>query len=239
MDSALPEGRGSLNSVVMSDRSTPRAPAIRAASFAFVVAIFLAALGGGPAPRAARAGEEEFTDGQKEVVKPIKTLISAIRYSKDDLAAGFLAAGRMSEIVCADSFAKLTADERREFVDGLAYLLKRLSFPKAREIFEHLDAILYDPPRIEGERAHVKQTVVVFRNYKKDEIILEYAVERIEGKWLVVDVIAEGESTLEGIREDSVVPLLEEGGTALLLKRLREKVAEVKAKEPPPEGDKK
>lgn len=180
----------------------------------------------------ARAEEETLTEAQAEVVKPIKLLIGSIRYSKDDLASGYLAHRRMSELIVGPAWTKFSAEQQKEFADGFAYLLKRLSFPKAREIFEHLDAILYDPPKVEGEKAHVKQTVVIFRNYKKEEIVLEYDLERIDGKWLVVDVIAEGESTLEGLREDQAEPLLKEGGNDLLLKKLREKVDDTKAKEP-------
>ena len=174
-----------------------------------------------------RADEESMTDAQREVVKPIKLLINAIRYSKDDLASATLAHEDMAKDLLRDSWAKLSDAEKKEFVDGLALLFRRLSFPKAREIFEHLDAIVYEPPKVEGERARVKSTVVIHRDSKKEEISIEYVLIRRGEKWQIFDVVSEGEGTLEGIRTDQVEPLIEDGGTKLLMEKLRAKVAEV------------
>ncbi len=215
----LPEGPKRVNSAPMVTNMRTLA-ALLCAAFALCGAA--AAQGG---------GDDGLTEPQREVVKPIKQLIAAIRYSKDDLASGFIAHRRMCEMICGDAWKKYSADQQKEFVEGYAYIVRRVSFPKAREIFEHLDSLLHEVKKIEGDRADVKQLVVIFRNYKKEEITLEYVMERADGKWQVVDVVAEGESTLEGIREDQVEPLLKEGGNDLLLKKLRDKVAELKAKE--------
>lgn len=245
MNALLPEGSKRVHSPSMRNVNRSSAALLGAALIFGSAAALVAAPIFGARPALAQdreeKGEDGLTDPQREVVKPIKQLITSIRYSKDDLANGFLAHRRMCEIVCGDAWKKFTPEQQKEFADGYAYLLKRISFPKARELFEHLDSLLHEVQKIEGDKAHVKQVVVIFRNYKKEEIILEYAMERsADGKWQVVDVVAEGESTLEGIREDQVEPLLKEGGNDLLLKKMREKVAEVKAKEPKDkEGDKK
>lgn len=187
----------------------------------------LAALALAALAAAARADEEALTDAQKEVLKPIKTLVNAIRFSKDDLASATLAHEEMSKDLLRGSWEKLTEAERKEFVDGFAFLLRKISFPKAREIFEHLDAIVYDPPVVDGDRARVRSTIVIHRDYKKEEISLEYVLVRRD-RWQIFDVVSEGEGTLDGIREDQIEPLVEEGGTRLLMEKLRAKVEEVR-----------
>jgi len=210
------------------------APASAFAALALCSALALAALG----PAAALAQEEDdgLTEAQLAARKPVKTLIGAIRQSKDDLAASFVAYEAMCRTLLDETWNELTEAERKEFVDGFAYLLKATSFPKARELFAKAETALhieYEPARIDEAKgeARIRSLIVIHSQVKKDEITIEYLLRKIDGQWLIYDTEdASGESTLAGIREDQVIPLLDEGGPKHLLATLRKKVAEAKAK---------
>ncbi len=176
-------------------------------------------------PLVARA--DASTD--KAVQKTLKTLVGAIRYGKDDLAAKQLALAEMGNELLTDNWDKLSSKEQTEFKKNLEGLLRAISFPRGREMFQYLDAMLYDPARIEGKRAKVKSTIVVHRNLKKAEIVIDWVLVN-DGGWKVVDTVMLGESTLAGLRDEQVKPLLQKGGTQAVLTAMRDKLAEVKKK---------
>src|SRR5688572_21975324 len=89
-------------------REPRRCPVLRAAP---VLALALALL----APPAARADEEALTEAQREVVKPIKVLISSIRYSKDDKASEILAHAEMAQELLKDTWKTMSEAQRKEF----------------------------------------------------------------------------------------------------------------------------
>ena len=167
------------------------------------------------------------TEGQK-VEKVLKALMTTIRMGKFDLAGKQLATDEMASRLMADDWKNLNAAEQKEMADGLATIMHKLSFPKGKDIFKHLDGILFEPTKIEGKVAHCLSTIIIHRNYKKSEIKIEWALIQQSGKWRVFDTIMLGESTLEGIREDQIEILMEEGGKAAVLKALRTKVKELK-----------
>ena len=117
--------------------------------------------------------------------------------------------------------------EQKEIVQGLETIIRKITFVKGREMFEHLDAILYDKVVMEGDKARLKTTVVVHRNYKKAEIIIDFVLAQEGGAWKVLDTIMLGDSTLGGIRDDQVQPLIQKGGVAAVMQALRERVAEL------------
>ena len=162
------------------------------------------------------------------VEKTLKTLITAVRYGKDDLATRQIAFSRMAERLLPSTWTTMPDAQRQELSRGIETLVRKNAFKKGRDLFEHLDAVLYDAPRINGPEARCKSTVVVYRNYKKAEIIIDWVLVPDNGQWKVVDTVMLGESTLEGIREDQVNPLLKEGGVNTLLAALRRKLAESK-----------
>ena len=164
----------------------------------------------------------------KAVQKTLKTLISAVRYSKDDMASKQLAYGAMAQDLLGPTWAKVSPAEQKEFVSGLEVLLRKVSFQKGREIFQYLDAVLYEPVQVEGGKAKCKSTVVVHRDLKKSEIPITWVLVQENGQWKVMDTISMGDSTAEGIREDQVEPLLKEGGVPGLMSALRKKVEEAK-----------
>jgi ABC-type transporter MlaC component len=166
----------------------------------------------------------------KATQKTLKSLVGAIRYGKDDLAAKQVAFPQMAKTLLADDWQKLSPAEQTELSKGLETLVRALSFPKGKDMFQYLDAVLYESARVEGDTAKVKSTVVVHRDLKKAEIIIDWVLANDGGTWKVLDTIMLGESTLLGLRNEQVKPLLAEGGTAAVMKAVREKVAEVKKK---------
>jgi phospholipid transport system substrate-binding protein len=177
-------------------------------------------------PTVARADAEL----DKAVQKTLKSLVGAIRYGKDDMAAKQVAFSGMAKGLLAEDWAKLSPAEQTELVSGLETLIRSISFPKGRDMFQYLDAVLYDPARVEGDTARVKSTVVVHRDVKKAEIGIDWVLVKDGGTWKVLDTVMMGESTLTGLREGQVKPLIQQGGTAALMKAMRDKVAEVKKK---------
>ena len=163
----------------------------------------------------------------KAVQKVVKNLINSIRYKKDDLAAKQLAFEAMSKELLGDAWPSLPASEQKEFTGHLETLLRKISFVKGREMFQYLDAVLYEPVSLQGEQAHCKSTVVIHRDLKKTELPIEWVLVKEGGQWKVLDTVTMGESTATGIRQEQVQPLLKEGGTTALMTALRKKVTEV------------
>src|SRR5689334_448492 len=129
------------------------------------------------------------------VQKVLKALINAIRYNKDDLAAKQLAFGPMSKALMDDTWASMSEAERKEFTTDLEGLIRGISFAKGREMFQYLDAVLYDPVKMKGDQAECKSTVVIHRDLKKTEIPITWVLVQDGGAWKVVDTISLGEST--------------------------------------------
>lgn len=169
------------------------------------------------------------TADTEAILKPIKTMIKGIRFEKYELAGQSLHFEAMARELFLESWSELTPEQQQEWIDGFSYLMKNMSFRKAHEKFEYLDEVFYDEPVVDGDRAQVGSTIVIYHDFKKEEILLSYTMLHDAGGWRVLDVLVEEESTLEGIREDQVEELMDDGGIELLLEKLREKVAEVRA----------
>lgn len=178
-------------------------------------------------PAAARAATTKPSD--KSVHKVIKTVVSAIRYKKDDLAAKQLAWTPMTQAMLGDNWTKASTAQQKELVAGVETLIRRISFQKGREMFKHLDTISYGPARLEGERVLCKTTIVVHGKAVKREVVIDFVLVPAGkgGKWQISDTIMAGESTTEGVREDQIEDLVDDGGIDAVLNALRKKIAEL------------
>ena len=188
---------------------------MKSTTFAFVLSLALSSVANAQAPSAA--------EGQK----PIKTLINAIRYSKDDLATKQVGYDVMVEKLMDTSWKDTTDADKKELVSGMEKLIRGISFPAGRDIFKYLDNVLYDAPRMDGDAVKVKSTVVIHRDLKKSEIVIDWVIAKSGNQWKVYDTVMQGESTLAGIRDEQIKPLLKEGGVAAVKKAMNEKIAEV------------
>jgi len=165
-----------------------------------------------------------------EAQKPVKTLINSIRYGKYDLAAKQLAFAEMVKRLLADSATKFTADEQKELATGIETIIRADSFTKGKDKFQYLDSVVYEDPRDQGTDVVCKSTIVIYNKVKKTELVIDWVLFKDGGAYKIVDMVLLGESTVAGIREDQIQPLLSEGGSAKVIEFLRKKVAEVTKK---------
>jgi ABC-type transporter MlaC component len=180
------------------------------------------------APPLSAAPKKKLTAAEKAFQKPVKVLIGAIRYGKDAMALKMLDLEQMTHQLNIHHWDKMSMAQRREFAVALGTLLRRLSFPKARDVFKHIDAILYDPGKVKGKQVILRNTIVIHRSYKKQEMVLTWTLVKARRGYKILDVKTVGESTIAGIREEQIDPLVKEGGVALLMKKLRQKLASTK-----------
>lgn len=162
------------------------------------------------------------------VSKPVKTVVQAVRFSKDDLALKNFGGEQQARFLLGEAWDKGTEAQRKEFIQLFHTLFAKIAFPKVRENFKNLAAINYDAPTVEGDTARVASTVVIEHPMKKQELKLKYTLMKDKAAWKVVDVAVLGDSMLTGIRDDQVQPLLKEGGWDALLGAMRAKAQELK-----------
>jgi phospholipid transport system substrate-binding protein len=183
----------------------------RAILFACLLALFIAA--------PALAQKDDPT-------KPIKTVVGAIRQSKDSLALNQFADEDQGRLLLRDYWDRGTDAQRQEFTQLFHTLFANIAFPRIRDQFNNLDSILYDTPRVEGSSAQVNSTIMINHPLKKQEMKLRYTLIKQRGNWKIVDVAVLGDSMLSSVRDDQMQPLLKESGWDGLLNAMREKVAE-------------
>jgi phospholipid transport system substrate-binding protein len=161
------------------------------------------------------------------VVKPLKTVVGSVRYGKDLAALKHFAAEEQGRLLLGEEWGKATEAQRKEFSELFGVLFAKLAFPKVRQNFEHLETVLYDAPKVEGDKAEVGSTIVILHPMKKQELRLRYQLVKDKAAWKVVDVTVLGDSMLKGIRDDQIKPIMAEGGWDNLLTLMRAKVKEL------------
>lgn len=162
-----------------------------------------------------------------DIQKPLKVVIQSVRYSKDKAALKQFANDAQGKALLGEAWDKADAKQKKEFSELFQVLFAKIAFPKIRENFQHLGAMNYDEPKVEGDKASVASTLVIEHPLKKQELKLKYQLVKNGSSWQVVDVAVLGDSMLAGIREEQVQPLMKEGGMDLLLERMREKAREL------------
>jgi phospholipid transport system substrate-binding protein len=167
------------------------------------------------------------------VLKPVKTVVQAVRYEKDTKALENFGGEQQGRFLLGDDWAKGTEAQRKEFLQLFHSLFAKIAFPKVRDNFKNLASITYDNPQVDGAKAQVGSTIFINHPMKKQELKVKYALEKDGAAWKVVDVSVLGDSMLTGVRDDQVRPLMKEGGWDALLGAMRNKnqeLASVKVK---------
>ncbi|MEO1172573.1 MAG: ABC transporter substrate-binding protein [Myxococcota bacterium] len=161
--------------------------------------------------------------------KSVKVLVNAIRYKKDDLAAKQLDFNAMVEGLLADEWAGLSDGDKKFFSDGMEKLIRQISFTAGRENFEYLDAISYKKGTVEGGVARLPSAIVIDHPIKgRSELKITWVFKKSGSTWRIYDTVILGESTMEGIREDQIEVLMDEGGIDRVKKAMNDKLAELK-----------
>lgn len=185
--------------------------------FALVAALSLAS-----ASPAFAAGED----------KPIKTLVNAVRYGKDDLALKNLDGEAQGAFLLEDAWTAGTPEQRAKFIELFHALFAGIAFPEIRKNFEHLQSTLYDPAKVEAGNAQVLSTLVIMHPLKKQELKVRYDLKSVKGGWKVVDVTvlgSGGASFLTDIRNDQIRPIMKNGGWDNLLKLMQQRLEQIQA----------
>ena len=163
-----------------------------------------------------------------QITKTVKVVFKAVQKKKYDLASKQLDYEGMAEIVMKHHWKEMSKADKAELMKGIEILNRKQSFPNGTDMFKHLSTVLYGKPRIKKDIGWCKVTVVVFQNYKKKEIVIDFKLKKRSGKWKVVDIYMIGEGVLEGIYEDDIKVLIKEGGVQAVMKALRESLADLK-----------
>jgi len=164
-----------------------------------------------------------------EVVSPLKRVVGSVRYGRDQAALKYFDGEAQGKLLLGPSWDKATAAQRTEFVQLFETLFAKMAFPKVRANFEHLESILYDEPKVDGDKATVDSTILILHPLKKQELKVKYLLTHEKAGWKVVDVTVLGDSTLGGIRDEQVKPILQESGMDGLLKIMRAKAKELES----------
>lgn len=186
----------------------------------------------GPLATPAQAQAAKGGGVQEAVEKPIRTLINAVRYSKDEMGLKQLDGEAQGRFLLEGEWDKATPAQREEFVQLFHRLFGAIAFPKIRDNFKHLETILYEAPAVEGDTARTRSTLVILHPLKKQEIKAEYELRKTKAGWKVVDVTVlgtGGNSMLTDIRKEQVGPLYAQGGMDHLLGLMRQRAAQLEA----------
>lgn len=170
-----------------------------------------------------------------KVTKPIKRLLNAIRYQKDELALASFDGDAQGQLIFKDLWTKQSPEERARFVKTLHAFFTVGAFPKIRkEYFAHLETILYgEPTSLKDGSVKVRATIVVLHALKKDEIPVDFSLHQVEGKWLIRDFSIAPDpkaprSFISDLREKQIKPLLKKKGWDGLIEVMERRVEKLK-----------
>ena len=172
-----------------------------------------------------------LTARAEDVEKPVKTLVSAVRYGKDDLALKQMDGDAQGSVMLGAEWGKATAEQRKEFATLFHGLFAAMAFPRIKESLEHLETTLFEKPAVEGDKAGLAGTLVILHPLKKQELKVKFDAHKSAGAWKVVDVTLVGTgspSMLSSIRDEQVQPLFKAGGWDKLLGAMRDRLAQLK-----------
>lgn len=162
-----------------------------------------------------------------DVSVTVKTILNSIRYGRHDNAMTMVDVEAVCKTLMGTYWSKMTPAEKDELKNNVDILIRKLSFPEGEKLFQHLDAVLYGKPVIKGNKARCKATIVVHRDYKKQETAIDFELSKSSGKWKVVEMYILGEGIFAGIYEDEISPVLRKGGIPAVMDAIRKRVAEV------------
>jgi phospholipid transport system substrate-binding protein len=163
-----------------------------------------------------------------EVVKPLKVVVNSVRYGKDVAALKLFDKEEQAKQLLGDSYAKMTAAQKTEFEQLFETIFGKMAFPKIRENFKNLQAINYDEPKVEGNKATVNSTILILHPLKHEELKVTYSLAKEPDGWKVVDAVVLGDSMIDDAR-DNIQGIIKDGGIDGLLQTMRAKAKELES----------
>jgi phospholipid transport system substrate-binding protein len=127
----------------------------------------------------------------------------------------------LSKQVLGAHWEKLSAEERKSFVQLLHDLLHKVAYPKSAEFFGDLQIAVVSEHLI-GADAIVETTV---SHPKEGQVTIEYKLHQSGSQWVLTDVLLDGVSLITNVRTQMQQVITKESYQGLL-KRMREKLTE-------------
>jgi phospholipid transport system substrate-binding protein len=186
------------------------------------LALSLAGLLVAAAPAPLRAGPP--TEAVKRLVESVRAYKDAAASnhadSLDDIEAT-LAVGDLARRVLGAQWDKLGREDRRDFVDLLTRLFRKVAYPRSAEFFGDLQ-VEYGNERVNGDKALVETFVV---HPEEGRVGIDYELRRVAGRWVVWDILLDGVSLTTSVRSQMQRVITKESYKGLV-KRMREKLEE-------------
>ncbi|MFQ5673557.1 MAG: phospholipid-binding protein MlaC [Nitrospinales bacterium] len=117
-----------------------------------------------------------------------------------------------------------TPQEQRDFLALLSKLFQEVAFPNSGKFFADLQ-ITYGKSRIKKDRAIVPVTVV---HKDEGEVDIDFSLAKVNGKWLVVEVVLDGVSMRNNLRSQ-FYKVIHKNSYQELIRRMNKKLKKVEA----------
>jgi phospholipid transport system substrate-binding protein len=142
------------------------------------------------------------------------------------LALSLLNVAEISKKTLGKHWAKRSVPEQERFQSLLGQLFVYVAFPSSAKFFAELD-LVYGKTKEKKQKVVVPVTVV---HEKEGEVGIDFHLIQTEDKWQVVDVVLDGASMRNNLRNKFYKTIKKKGFDALLLtmeKKLNAKKAEI------------
>ena len=197
-----------------------------------LMALTLAALALGPAgPSGAATPTEElktYTDRVVKVLENRSMTSQQRRAAVREVAGEVFDVQEVAQRALGQHWAKLPPAERQEFVELFGELLESTYITRIDEYGG--ERLVYVDEQVDGERAVVRAKIITKNG---TEVPIESRLLRKSNRWMIYDVVIESAS-LVGNYRSQFDRVMRTGGYPELSKRLRERVAAIRAQTPGP-----
>ena len=160
------------------------------------------------APRRSSSGARRHSAGRRGP-KPIETLVNSIRYGKTISATKQLGLHPPpTPSACSPTPGPSSRrPSRRKPPKTSQRWCGPSRSPRGTRCSSTSTPCSTGDVRGEGPEVGCQSTIVIHRDLKKTEVVIDWALIEEGGNWKVVDMVWMGESTIAGLREDQVLPL--------------------------------
>ena len=160
--------------------------------------------------------------------KVLKRVIKSIRYKRDAKALTMFDGPAQGALLGGAHWGKASDAQKKEFIALFHKMFAGIAFPRIRSSLEHLETVLYEAPKVSGNKATVAATIVILHALKKQELKVSFDLVN-NGGWRVTDVTVKGNpSMLSRIRDEQINKIYARGGWPKLIELLRKRVAKFK-----------
>ncbi|MBW2731639.1 MAG: ABC transporter substrate-binding protein [Deltaproteobacteria bacterium] len=121
---------------------------------------------------------------------------------------------------------KRSAAEQKEFVDVLRQLIEHNYLKQLRSNLDY--KVEYRSERVKGDKARVTTAILVMKNRREEEIVVEYKMLRVKRAWMVYDVVTDDVSIVRNYRSQ-FNRIIKKKSYKALLEKMRKKLHKLQA----------